>query len=411
MLSKLATFRTSNALALVLMAIILGLTLLALSQAGSPGQAGSRATESPSTGGTTPPTLVTVGPANNETSVAVPRNVENGASSKAMNACVQLGTAVRVQPLRDDKRYRKTLRKGEFELLTPEDAMKFNALRPSRDLYNFQGADAIVNFAEDNDMEIRGHTLVWHKALPGWLEEGHYTRDELKAILREHITTVVENYRGRVAAWDVVNEAVDTDGTLRDTIWLRGIGPEYIEMAFRWAHEADPQAELFYNDYGGEDLGRKSDAIYALARNLREREVPIHGVGLQMHVSVGHHPDPQDLSENMARLADLGLEVDITEMDVQLQDGAGTMEEKLAAQADVYGDMAGVCRTSGTCKRFITWGFTDRYSWIRESINEQERPLLLTESYQPKPAYYAVMEGLECLAPHHNAHRLTSIQH
>jgi len=251
--------------------------------------------------------------------------------------------------LRDDELYKQTLR-SEFEVLTPEDAMKFDALRPSRDLYDFQGADAIVNFAEANDIQIRGHTLVWHRALPGWLEEGHYTRDELIAILREHITTVVEHYRGRVAAWDVVNEAVDTDGTLRDTIWLRGIGPEYIEMAFRWAHEADPQAELFYSDYGGEGLGLKSDAIYALARNLRERDVPIHGVGLQMHVSVGHYPDPQDVSANMARLADLGLEVDITEMDVQLQDGGGTMEEESAAQAAVYRDMAGVCRTFGACE-------------------------------------------------------------
>ena len=306
---------------------------------------------------------------------------------------VQLGTAVRVEPLQDDELYRQTLR-SEFEVLTPEDAMKMDAVRPSRELYDFHDADAIVNFAEASDMQVRGHTLVWHEALPDWLEEGNFSRDELRAILREHITTVVEHYRGRVVAWDVVNEAVNDDGTLRDSIWLRGIGPEYIEMAFRWAHEADPQAELFYNDYGGEGLGRKSDAIYTLARDLKERNVPIHGVGLQMHVSVVKHPDPQDVSENMARLANLGLEVDITEMDVQLQDGAGTMEEKLATQAHVYGDMAGVCRRSSACKQFITWGFTDRYSWIRESTNEQDMPLLFDESYQPKPAYQAVKEAL-----------------
>jgi endo-1,4-beta-xylanase len=306
---------------------------------------------------------------------------------------VQLGTAVRVDPLQDDELYRQTLR-SEFEVLTPEDAMKLDALRPSRDLYDFHDADAIVNFAEANDMQVRGHTLVWHVARPNWLEEEIFSRDELIAILREHITMVVEHYRGRVAAWDVVNEAVDDDGTLRDSIWLRGIGPEYIEMAFRWAHEADPQAELFYNDYGGEGLGRKSDAIYGLVRHLRERNVPIHGVGLQMHVSVMKHPDPQDVSENMARLANLGLKVDITEMDVQLQDGAGTMEEKLATQAHIYSDMASVCRRSGACKRFITWGFTDRYSWIRKSINEQDMPLLFDESYRPKPAYQAVKEAL-----------------
>ena len=157
-MSRLAKFRTPNALALVLMAIILAFSLLALSQTVSRGQDGSQATESPSTWGTAPPTVVAVAPMNNETGVAVTGNVVDAAYSEAMNARVQLGTAVRLQPLRDDELYRQTLR-SEFEVLTPEDAMKFDALRPSRDLYNFQGADAIVNFAEANDMQVRGHTL------------------------------------------------------------------------------------------------------------------------------------------------------------------------------------------------------------------------------------------------------------
>ena len=135
--------------------------------------------------------------------------------------------------------------------------------------------------------------------LPAWLTEGTWTRDELIAIIREHITTVVGHYRGRVAAWDVVNEGVGDDGSLRDTIWLRGIGPEYIDMAFRWAHEADPDALLFYNDYAGEGLGTKSDAIYALVQGLLERGVPINGVGLQMHVSLRWSPQPQDVAANM----------------------------------------------------------------------------------------------------------------
>jgi len=317
----------------------------------------------------------------------------HNSSAMQSSGSVQLGTAVAVEPLRDDELYTQILR-SEFEVLTAEDAMKFGSLQPSRGRYDFSSADAIVSFAEANNMQVRGHTLVWHMQLPSWLEDGNFTRDELIAILKEHITTVVEHYRGRVSAWDVVNEAVDDDGSLKDTIWLRGIGPEYIDMAFRWAHEADPQAKLFYNDYGGEGLGRKPQAIYTLVQDLRERNIPIHGVGLQMHVSVEDHPAPWSVALNMALLATLGLEVDITEMDVQLQDGSGTMEERLAAQARVYNDMAVVCRRSSACKRFIIWGVTDRYSWIRNAVNEQDMPLLFDKFYQPKPAYQSVEEAL-----------------
>ena len=192
-------------------------------------------------------------------------------------------------------------------MLTPENAMKFGLVHPEPDRYDFADADYIVGFAEAHGMQVRGHNLVWHFQLPTWLTEGTWTRDELIDILHQHITTVVGHYRGRVAAWDVVNEAIADDGSLRDTIWLRGIGPEYIDMAFRWAHEADPDALLFYNDYAGEGLGAKSDAIYALVQGLLERGVPINGVGLQMHVSLRWSPQPQDVAANMERLGALGL--------------------------------------------------------------------------------------------------------
>ena len=163
---------------------------------------------------------------------------------------IAIGAAVGPQYLRDEPAYAETLGR-EFSMLTPENAMKFGLVHPDRDRYDFTDADYIVDFAEAHGMQVRGHNLVWHFQLPTWLTEGTWTRDELIAILHEHITTVVGHYRGRVAAWDVVNEAVGDDGSLRDTIWLRGIGPEYVDMAFRWAHEADPDALLFYNDYAG----------------------------------------------------------------------------------------------------------------------------------------------------------------
>jgi endo-1,4-beta-xylanase len=306
---------------------------------------------------------------------------------------IEIGAAVSAGPLRREPLYGETLAR-EFTMLTPENAMKFGPVHPEPDRYDFADADFIVDFAEAHDMQVRGHTLVWHNQLPAWLTDGTWTRDKLIDILREHITTVVGHYRGRVAAWDVVNEAVTDDGSLRDTIWLRSIGPEYIDLAFRWAHEADPDALLFYNDYAAEGLGPKSDAVYALVQALLERGVPIDGVGLQMHVSLRWPPDPEAVAANMDRLGALGLAVHVTEMDVRIQGAPGTVEERLAAQANIYRDMMEVCLGASACKAFVTWGFTDRHSWIPQHTGHPDAPLLFDESYRPKPAYHAIMDAL-----------------
>ncbi len=313
--------------------------------------------------------------------------------SLAESRSIDIGAAVSAEPLGNELQYRETLAR-EFSMLTTENALKFGPVHPEPDRYDFADADSIVEFAEANGMKVRGHTLVWHNQLPSWLTEGDWTPGELTQLLREHIMTVVGRYRGRIAAWDVVNEAVADDGSLRDTIWLRNIGPEYIDMAFRWAHEADPDALLFYNDYGGEGLTQKSDAIYRLVEDLVEGGVPIDGVGLQMHVSLGWSPRPENVAANMERLGALGLAVHITEMDVRVQDGKGTEEELLAAQADVYRDMMDVCSGTNICKAFVTWGFTDRYSWIPALTGKPDAPLLFDASYQPKPAWLAVLDAL-----------------
>jgi endo-1,4-beta-xylanase len=305
---------------------------------------------------------------------------------------IQIGAAVAARPLQSEALYTETLAR-EFSMLTPENAMKFESLHPDRDRYDFGNADAIVDFAEAHGMQVRGHTLVWHNQLPRWLTEGNWTRDELIEILREHIMTVVGRYRGRVVAWDVVNEAVADDGSsLRDSIWLRGIGPEYIDMAFRWAHEADPDALLFYNDWGGEGQGPKCDAIYALVRDLWQRDVPIHGVGLQMHVGLDACPEPQDVAANMERLAALGLEVHITEMDVRI-DLPATQEE-LDEQARVYRDMLQVCLSAENCTGFVLWGFTDSHSWIPDFFQGCGAALIFDKAYHPKPGCNALMDVL-----------------
>jgi endo-1,4-beta-xylanase len=305
---------------------------------------------------------------------------------------IEIGAAVSAEALRRDYLYGRTLAR-EFSRVTPENALKFRSVHPEKDRYDFGDADFIVRFSEAHGMKVRGHTLVWHKQLPAWLEEGTWTRDELIDILRDHITTVIGRYRGRVPVWDVVSEAIDDDCSPRDTLWLRGIGPEYIDMAFHWAHEADPDALLFYNDYGGEGLGDKADAIYILASDLVHRGVPIDGVGLQMHVALEWYPEPRAVAANMKRLAALGLQVHVTEMDVSLR--APVTEEELHAQARIYGDMLDVCLSADNCDDFALWGFTDRYSWIPHFFPGWDCALIFDSHCHPKPAYKTILNTLK----------------
>ncbi len=306
-----------------------------------------------------------------------------------------MGAAVAYVPLLDLQPYRDTLA-NEYNMVVPENAMKWDATEPAQNFFEFTEADLIVNFAKTNDMQIRGHNLVWYNALPSWLTSGTFTRAQLLNILHNHIQNVVTHYKGLVAAWDVVNEAIGDDGSLRQDLWLNVIGPDYIEQAFRFAHEADPQAKLYYNDYGGEGKGRKADAIYRLVTGLKAKGVPIDGVGLQMHVGLGTHgaPQPADVSANMDRLAAVGLDVQITEMDVKIQTGTGSLDDRLAAQATLYKNMLQVCLEHKTCTAFLTWGFTDQYSWLTSKPGQDEAPLPFDKDYQPKPAYQALMNVL-----------------
>ncbi|MBI3538068.1 MAG: endo-1,4-beta-xylanase, partial [Chloroflexi bacterium] len=265
-------------------------------------------------------------------------------------------------------------------------------LRPTQTTYKFDDADYLVNFAQTNGMQVRGHTLVWHNQTPKWLSDGNFSREHLIAILREHITTVVARYRGRISAWDVVNEAIDDQtGNLRETIWSKGIGAEYIEMAFRFARDADPNVKLIYNDYSGEATNKKSDAIYNLVKGLKDKGAPIDGVGLQSHFTLSA-PQMQSIDANMKRLRALGLEVQITELDVRIP--APATETNLTRQAQIYREYLQTCLANDNCKYFVTWGFTDKYSWIPGSFPGFGAALVFDDKYQPKAAYRAMMDVL-----------------
>jgi endo-1,4-beta-xylanase len=304
----------------------------------------------------------------------------------------RFGAAVDAAQLTTLGQYRTTV-SDEFNTLTPGNALKFGPLRPSRQTFFWDNADAVVEFAEDNGMQIRGHVLLWHQQNPYWLTNGNYNRAQLMQIMREHIQTVVGRYRGRIARWDVVNEGVADDGSLRKTLWLNGIGPEYIEMAFEWAHESDPDALLYYNDYSAEGSGAKSDGVYDLVADLKDRAIPIHGVGMQMHFSTEYSPTGSDVRANMARLANLGLLVDVTEMDVRIPMPADASE--LAAQGEIYSSFLQICLDAPNCMSFTIWGFTDAYSWVPGTFPGYGAALIFDEDYEPKPAYFRIQDTLD----------------
>jgi endo-1,4-beta-xylanase len=282
----------------------------------------------------------------------------------------------------------------QFNMIASENAMKWEIIHPEPDRYDFSQGDALVAFAARYNMAFFAHVLVWDLQMPAWVTEAEHTRAEWVQILCTHIKTVVGHYQGQIYAWDVVNEAINNDGSLRNTFWLRKIGPEHVAMAFQWAREADPAALLFYNDNEGEGLNAKSQAIYSLMRSLKESGIPIDGVGLQMHTALYMAPSPSALRANIQRLGDLGLEVHITEMDVKLQMSRDDEQTRLEAQAETYRQVVAACLSETNCKAFITWGMTDQYSWIPWWTGNPDAPLLFDEEGNPKPAFYAVQEQL-----------------
>ena len=301
-----------------------------------------------------------------------------------------VGAAVQSGYLASEPDYAATLSR-HFSYLTAEYEMKWDAIQRERGVFDFSGGDGIVAFAEANGMRVKGHALVWHGATPSWV--GTLSPAELRVAMANHIRTVAGHYRDHVAAWDVVNEAVATDGSgLRDTVFSRGLGPDYIGDAFRTAREADPGALLFYNDYDAEGKGPKSDRVYELVKALKQGGVPIDGVGLQMHVDATSYPQPADIAANMQRLVALGLLVNISEMDVRIRTASGTTAQRLDLQKQVFHDIVAVCAAEPRCHAVTFWGFTDKHSWI-DAFFGADNPLLFDEGYRAKPAFFGVQDA------------------
>ncbi|MDQ3000290.1 MAG: endo-1,4-beta-xylanase [Fibrobacterota bacterium] len=312
--------------------------------------------------------------------------------SLAKKRGVYVGAAVGGAFWGGDSRYQETL-KREFNIIVAENAMKFDLLQPKRNEFQWKQADDLVAFAARNGMALRGHCLVWHQQSEWLAAASGLGRAEMLSILKNHIDSVMTHFKGRVLEWDVVNEAIDDDGkSLRNTFWLQRIGSDYLDSAFTWAHRADPNAFLFYNDYSGEGMGGKSDRIFALVKGMKDKGIPIHGVGLQAHFASGGSFTTADIDRNMKRLGALGLRVSITELDFRF--ALPVDAAKLTVQKGNYAAMLGVCLANENCKTFLTWGFTDAHSWVPGFFQGSGAALPFDANYAPKPAYDGMKEAL-----------------
>ena len=272
-----------------------------------------------------------------------------------------LGAAVAMGPLRSEQRYRDTLSR-EFNAATAENAMKWGSLQSKEGEWNFDDADYFIDFCEKNGLAVKGHALVWHNQYPAFLDtrskEG-MAAETLLGYMEAHIKTVVGRYKGRVRSWDVLNEVVGDDGrTLRKTMFTELVGEMFIPLIFQWAHEADPDALLFYNDYSIDQVNPKSSYTFDMLKKLVDSGVPVHGVGLQGHLHVSA-VNVESIVENIRRFSELGLLVNFSEVDVRI---CGMGEHRLALQQNVCRQLFYNCFMQPRFEGFTFWGFTDKHS-------------------------------------------------
>ena len=305
---------------------------------------------------------------------------------------VEKGTAFQWGLTQSDLQYEQQLLSHGYQTVTPEFEMYMNQVENTQGVFDVSKPDAMARFAHDNGLDIRGHVLVWGQQLPAWVTNPGtpWTRASLLAVMQQWIKTMVGRYAGQIHEWDVVNEPLNDDGTLKQNIWEQVIGPDYIQQALIAAHQADPSALLFINEYSTEWVWSKSSALYQLAQNLLAQGVPLNGIGFQLHSDTRWPIPYQDLKTNMARFAGLGLRTNVTEMDVGTSHFVGTEPQKQAAQAQIYSDAANACEQSPSCWSFTTWGFTDKYTWLGTA----EEPLPFDMNYAPKPAWTAITAAL-----------------
>jgi endo-1,4-beta-xylanase len=338
--------------------------------------------------------------------------------------CFQVGAAINPAQIlgRDPLAHPFILK--HFNSITADNELKFERIHPKPDVYNFTIADSLVAFAKRNNMYVEGHVLVWHSQTPAWVYKdslgNQLTRDALLARMKDHIFNVVGRYKGKVNGWHVVNEAIDDNGQMRKSKYYEIIGEDYIQKAFEFAHEADPDAELYYNDYNIE-VPVKREGVIRLLKQLKESGVRIDGVGLQGHYLVDF-PSLAEIDSSIHIYSDMGLKIIITELDLDPLpnpfDKAYAEISKRAEYKEImdpykngmpdsvetifnkrYADLFEMfVKYKDVIDRVTFWGLNDRYSWKNNFpiFGRTNYPLLFDRNYQPKPAYYEVIKTGDC---------------
>lgn len=315
----------------------------------------------------------------------------NGAKTVRQHADkknMRFGVAVRPGDLLDASK--ADLIKENFNVLVTENTMKLQYLRPSKTFWNWSDVDTLVAFAKENKMKVRGHTFIWHQQNPAFIG-GLTTREEALAVMKETITETLSRYKGVFSDYDVCNEVFNEDGTLRDTVWLRAIGTDYIDIAFKTAREADPGLKLILNDYNNEYAGSpKGDAFYEYVKGMVARGIPIDGVGFQLHMMAQQPIQEEALRANIARFRELGLSVVFTEVDVRIK--LPVTPEKEAEQTEVYAKLMEIALDEPNVNYVVLWGYTDSQSWIPAAFGGFGSAHLFTGDNKPKPVFTTVTD-------------------
>ncbi len=335
------------------------------------------------------------------------KSEQNNESLKDV-ASYPIGTAIRIKTLLSDQELQK-LQTENFNSITSASDMKMNRILPSEGEYYWDRIDSIVAYAETNQQRLFGHNLIWHSSTPKWVvEKGEKDSIWLGDFMQQYIKTYVGRYKGKVAAWDVVNEAFESKGgNYRETFWYKKLGKTYIEKAFIYAHEADPDAVLFYNDFNIERDTVKLNAVLNMVNEFKAKGVPISGIGFQMHIRMDI-PD-EIIAYTLKKAAETGLQIHLSEVDIifnthnderlgGIQNYSVLTDEMKQAQAEKYKNLIKMYKEIVPKEQqfgITFWDFTDRDSWIKGFFNLKDWPSIYDDNLQPKPAYFGVLDGLK----------------
>ena len=314
------------------------------------------------------------------------KSFRDAAKKKGFRAGMSVGAGIFF-----DKDVAKIIKENSYVVVS-ENCMKWANLRPNKDFWNWNDIDQLVKFAEENKMDVKWHTLFWHRQNSPFVSS-NWTREQALKMMDEHIETIMTRYKGKISEYDVVNEMFEEDGSFRKNVWYNTIGPDYIEHALIKAHEVDPDTKLYLNEYNNECKGyRKADAMFKFVKELKEKGVPIDGVGMQMHLDTSYNYNENAIRANIQRYAEIGIEISFSELDVRIPMDA--IEAHEVVQENIYLSLYKLASEEPNVTSVITWGYTDKKSWIPAEFPGKGNALMYDVNSKPKKVYKEVLEYL-----------------